>query len=214
MNIQKVPISEVNLWDKNPRNIKTKDFERLKKQIKDLGVYKPMIAVKENGGYTVLGGNMRLRALKELGFKDVDISVVNAKTEAQKIKFALSDNDRAGEYDEQMLAELVYPHIEEINLEDYKVDLAEPWIDLKQVINRYGPGEESGIWNGMPEFESKNIQENAYICIVRFLNKNDIKDFEKKIGYKLQHKGKTYSTWYPYRNFNQLGKGLEFSDES
>ena len=138
MNIQKVPISEVNLWDKNPRNIKTKDFERLKKQIKDLGVYKPMIAVKENGGYTVLGGNMRLRALKELGFKDVDISVVNAKTEAQKIKFALSDNDRAGEYDEQMLAELVYPHIEEINLEDYKVDLGEA-VDLQSVIEDFGP---------------------------------------------------------------------------
>jgi ParB-like chromosome segregation protein Spo0J len=116
MNIKRVPISEVTLWDKNPRNIKTEDFDRLKKQIKELGVYKPMVAVQENGGYTVLGGNMRLRALQELGFKDVDISIVQARMEAQKIKYALSDNDRAGEYDEQALAELVYPHVDALIL--------------------------------------------------------------------------------------------------
>jgi 5-methylcytosine-specific restriction endonuclease McrA len=31
--IRKVPISQVEPWDKNPRGIKTKDFDRLKKQI-------------------------------------------------------------------------------------------------------------------------------------------------------------------------------------
>ena len=138
MDIQRVLIDKVACWDKNPRNIKTADFDRLKKQILELGVYKPLIAFPENGGYTVLGGNMRLRALKELKIPEVDISIIHPKDEAEKVKFALSDNDRAGEYDEQQLAELVYPFIEEIDLADYKVDLGEA-VDLKSLIDGIGP---------------------------------------------------------------------------
>jgi len=138
MEIKKVPISQVEPWEKNPRNIKTKDFERLKKQILELGVYKPLICYEENGKYITLGGNMRLLALRELGIPEVEISIVHPKSEAEKIKYSLSDNDRAGEYDEQALAELVYPHIEEINLEDFKVDLGDA-VDLKNVIEDFAP---------------------------------------------------------------------------
>jgi ParB-like chromosome segregation protein Spo0J len=138
MKIKRVPIEEVQIWEKNPRNIKITDFERLKKQIKELGIYKPLIVCPENGGYTVLGGNMRLRALKELRAKEVDISIVHPKTEAEKIKYALSDNDQAGQYMEQDVAELVYPHIEDINLEDFKLDIKEP-VKLKNLLEEYGP---------------------------------------------------------------------------
>ena len=64
MNVIKVPIASVLPWDKNPRGIKTKDFDRLKKQIGKLGVYKPLICYKEDGHYVVLGGNMR-RIIKQ-----------------------------------------------------------------------------------------------------------------------------------------------------
>lgn len=138
MNIERVPIDKVQPWDKNPRGIRQKDFDRLKKQILKLGVYKPLIAYKENGGYIVLGGNMRVRALKELGIKEVDISVVAPTSEAQKIEFALSDNDRAGFYEEDKLAELVYPHIADLDLGEFKVDLGEA-LDLKQVVEGVGP---------------------------------------------------------------------------
>lgn len=138
MEIKKVPISEVKVWEKNPRNIKIKDMERLKKQIQELGVYKPLICVQENGSYITLGGNMRLRALKNMGIQEVEISIVEAKSEAEKIKYALSDNDRTGEYMEQELAELVYPHIEKINLKDYKIDLGEP-IEIKDIVEGYTP---------------------------------------------------------------------------
>jgi len=95
---------------------------------------------------------MRLRALKEMGIKEVDISIVSADTEAKKIKYALSDNDRAGEYDEQQLAELVYPHIEEINLEEYKVDLGEA-ATLADVIEDYGPDLSDGTEDDVPEID-------------------------------------------------------------
>jgi len=136
--ILKVPISSVVPWDKNPRGIKTKDYERLKKQILKLGVYKPLIAFEEKGKYVVLGGNMRIRALKDMGLKEVDISVVAPKTEAEKVEFALSDNDRAGFYEEDKLAELIYPHIKDIDLGDFKVDIGEQ-IDLRGVIEKFSP---------------------------------------------------------------------------
>lgn len=138
MEIKRVPISEVEVWDRNPRNIKTGDFERLKKQIQELGIYKPLICVQENGKYITLGGNMRLRALRALDFKEIDVSIVKAPNETTRIKYALSDNDRAGEYDEQALAELAFPHVEEINLEDYKIDVMEPK-NLKAVLEDHGP---------------------------------------------------------------------------
>jgi ParB-like chromosome segregation protein Spo0J len=138
MDLRRVPIDSVKPWEKNPRGIKKADFERLKKQITDLGVYKPLICVEEDGGYVTLGGNMRIRALKELGMKEVEISVVEAASEAQKIKYALSDNDRAGFYEEQALAELVYPHLEDIDFVEFKIDLGEP-LNLKAVVERFGP---------------------------------------------------------------------------
>ena len=138
MNVIKVPISDVQPWDKNPRGIKTKDFERLKKQIADLGEYKPLVAFKKNGKYVVLGGNMRLKAYQDMGVKEVSISIVDAPTTAKQIKFALSDNDRAGYYEEDKLAELVYPHIADLDLSEFKVDLGEA-IDLKQVVEGAGP---------------------------------------------------------------------------
>jgi len=138
MKIIKVPIEKCELWDKNPRGITKKDFERLKKQIQKLGIYKPLIACEENGKYIILGGNMRLRALQELGYKEVELSIVEAKTEKEKIEYSLSDNDRVGYYEEEKLAELVYPYLKEIDLEEFKIDL-EDSISLRQICEFSGP---------------------------------------------------------------------------
>jgi len=140
MNIITVPINQVVPWEKNPRGILKADYEDLKEEIRELGVYKPLIVYQENGRYVVLGGNMRIRALRELGHEEVDISVVEPKSEAEKIKYALSDNDRKGFYEEEKLAELLMPHLEEINLEVYKVDIGES-INLKELWEQFGPSQ-------------------------------------------------------------------------
>jgi ParB-like chromosome segregation protein Spo0J len=150
MKILKVPIEKVKPWDKNPRGIRKEDFERLKRQIVKLGIYKPLVCYEENGEYVTLGGNMRLRALMELGVKEVEISVVKPKNEAEKIEYSLSDNDRAGYYEDVKLAELIYPHISDIDLNDFKVDLGN-FTSLKNVIEEFGPDF---------EIKEKEIDEN------------------------------------------------------
>jgi len=138
MEIKRVPIDQVEPWEKNPRGIKRKDFDRLKKQITELGIYKPLVCTQENGRYIILGGNMRIRALRELGAQKVDVSVVEAKTEAEKLKYALSDNDRAGEYDDQALAELLFANRDGIDLEDFRIDIG-PTISLERLMTSFGP---------------------------------------------------------------------------
>lgn len=134
MNKEYRKTSELRLWDKNPRSIKGADFERLKSQIKKLGQYKPLLINKDN---VVLGGNMRLRAYLDMGIDDVWVSVVDAQTEKEMVEYALSDNDRAGYYDEEVLAELVLS-VPDLDLLQFKVDLGDA-IDLKVVIDKFGP---------------------------------------------------------------------------
>lgn len=125
-------IDELHNWEKNPRSISEKGFERLKKQIQTLGMYKPLL-VTEDG--TVLGGNMRLRAYRELGIKDVWVSVVDAPTEEKKLEYALSDNDRAGFYDDDLLANLT-GELPDFNWGDYSVDLKEP-TNLADLLDQF-----------------------------------------------------------------------------
>jgi len=123
-------VAELKLWDKNPRNIKEKDFERLKKQIKELGQYKPLLITPDG---TVLGGNMRLRAYRDMDIKEAWVSVVDPKNEEEALKYALSDNDRAGYYDNDLLANLssAYP---EFKWKNFSVDLNPP-ASLDDLIN-------------------------------------------------------------------------------
>lgn len=131
------PLDKLHNWENNPRTITKEGLERLKKQIQKHGQYKPLI-ITEDG--TVIGGNMRLRAMRELGIKEAWVSVVEAKTEEEKIEIALSDNDRVGRYDEDALANLTgsFPEIE---WADYSVDLKDP-VNLQDLIDKFTPVEE------------------------------------------------------------------------
>ena len=129
------PVEKLQNWEKNPRAIKKEDFERLKRQIKKFGQYKPLLITPDG---TVLGGNMRLRAYRDLKVEQIWVSIVEPKTEAEKLEYALSDNDRAGYYVEDQLGELITEYGLEISLDDYTVDLGEA-LTLTDVLNKFGP---------------------------------------------------------------------------
>ena len=151
-------INKLHGWDKNPRGIKKDDFERLKRQIQELGQYKPLLITPDG---TVIGGNMRYKAYLDLGIKDIWVSIVEPKDEAELIKYALSDNDRMGYYEDQALAELLQDI--DINLDDYKIDVGTP-ITLNELIQRFG-GDDidfSGIKS--TEDREKQFKEHSVTC--------------------------------------------------
>ena len=125
-------ISTLHNWQHNPRSISKDNFERLKKQITKLGIYKPLL-ITEDG--TVLGGNMRLKAYKDLGIKEVPVSIVEAPTEEKKIEYALSDNDRAGQYEGDQLADLI-GNFPEVEWNDYAVDIKPPLL-VHDLMDQY-----------------------------------------------------------------------------
>ena len=125
-------LSKLREWDRNPRSISKDGFERLKKQIKKLGQYKPLLITPDG---TVLGGNMRLKAYRELGVDKVWVSIIDPKTEAEKLEYSLSDNDRAGYYDDDLLANLS-SYYSDFNWEDYSVDLRDP-TNLRQLLDQF-----------------------------------------------------------------------------
>jgi ParB-like chromosome segregation protein Spo0J len=57
-----------------------------------------------NDDMVVLGGNMRLRACKEAGLKEVPIIKVTDLTEQEQKQFIIKDNVSGGEWDWNMLA--------------------------------------------------------------------------------------------------------------
>ena len=124
MKTEKVKISEVKPNDSNPRIIKDDKFNKLVRSIKEFPQMLEIrpIVVDENN--IVLGGNMRLKACKEAGLKDVYIIKASELTEEQKQEFIIKDNVGFGEWDWDMIAnEWNVEKVEDWGL-DLPVDLA------------------------------------------------------------------------------------------
>lgn len=129
LKIEYKSVDSLKEWDKNPRSINSDAFDRLKAQITRHGVYKPLI-VDQDG--VIIGGNMRYKALKSLGVDKVSVIVHHCKDDAERIEIALSDNDRAGYYNETELHELV--QLNDIDGELYSIDLTESKT-IEEIIN-------------------------------------------------------------------------------
>jgi hypothetical protein len=91
----------------NPRVLRDDKFQKLKQSITEFPKMlslRPMVIDENN---VVLGGNMRLRALQELGFSDIDEAWVKRSsdlTEEEKKRFIIADNVAFGEWDWDTLA--------------------------------------------------------------------------------------------------------------
>jgi ParB-like chromosome segregation protein Spo0J len=116
------PIDKLKEWRENPRTIGSDEYELLKKKIKRWGQFKPLV-VTEDG--MVLGGNMRLKAFKEMGITEVWVSVVKPKDRAEMIEIALADNELSGQWNERALKDLIMD-FPEIELSDYKFNFGIP----------------------------------------------------------------------------------------
>jgi hypothetical protein len=100
-----IPISKLKLNPTNPRIIKDDKFKKLVQSLKDFPEMmekRPMVCVTDvDGKLFPIGGNMRLKALRELGMKEIpDSWVVLADdwTEEQRKEFTIKDNVGFGEW--------------------------------------------------------------------------------------------------------------------
>jgi DNA modification methylase len=136
-------ISKLKSNPNNPRIIKDDKFQKLVKSIKEFPQMmdkRPIVCVTDTDGKLYpLGGNMRLKALQELNYKDIPENWVTLADEwsvEQRNEFVIKDNVGFGEWDWDDLANnwdaekltdwgLDIPNFEETKLEaeddDYEI---------------------------------------------------------------------------------------------
>jgi DNA modification methylase len=101
---QQIKISKVKGNPNNPRIIKNDKFKKLVKSIQEFPEMLKLRPIVVDEDFMVLGGNMRLKASKDAGLKEVWIEVAEDLTEEQKKEFIVKDNVGFGEWEWDMLA--------------------------------------------------------------------------------------------------------------
>lgn len=121
MQSKKVKISDVKVNPNNPRIIKDDKFKKLVQSVRDFPEMLDIRPIVVNADMVVLGGNMRLKACKEAGLKEVPIIIANNLTEEQQREFLIKDNVSGGEWDWELLAN----EWDAIELENWGLDIPE-----------------------------------------------------------------------------------------
>jgi site-specific DNA-methyltransferase (adenine-specific) len=98
-----VKLSEVKLNPNNPRLIKDDKFKKLVQSIKDFPEMLNIRPIVVNQDMIILGGNMRYKACKEAGLKEIPV-IITDLTEEQQREFLIKDNTSGGEWDWEILA--------------------------------------------------------------------------------------------------------------
>lgn len=131
---QKVKISQVQANPNNPRVIKNDKFKKLVTSIEEFPEMLKLRPIVVDENMIVLGGNMRLKASKDAGLKEVWIEIAEGFTEEQKKEFIVKDNVGFGEWEWDMLAN----EWNSVQLADWGLDVwqnEDDVEDIEEVIN-------------------------------------------------------------------------------
>jgi hypothetical protein len=116
--VKVVKINDIKSNPNNPRIIKDDKFKKLVESIKSFPEMANVRPIVVNTDMIVLGGNMRLKAMKEAGWKEAPIQIVDWNEQKQK-EFIVKDNVGFGEWDWDDLAN----NWDEQELSDWGLDL-------------------------------------------------------------------------------------------
>src|SRR4051794_12654041 len=119
MKIEKRKIDELIPAIYNPRKDLTSDdaeYKKIKRSIETFGYVDPVIVNERTG--IIVGGHQRLKVLKDLGYEELDVSVVDL-TDDQEKALNVSLNKTGGEWDNALLKDL----LEELDNGAFDVEL-------------------------------------------------------------------------------------------
>lgn len=105
MKIEKVNVKDIVMNPSNPRTIKDDKFKKLIKSIKEFPEMLEVRPIVVDDDMIILGGNMRFKACKEAGLKEIPIIKFSNLPEEKKKQFIIKDNVGYGEWDYELLLE-------------------------------------------------------------------------------------------------------------
>jgi len=151
-----VKITQVRPNENNPRFIKDYKFKKLVTSIKEFPEMLKLRPIVVNSDMVVLGGNMRLKACKEAGLKEVWILKADQLTEAQQREFIVKDNVGFGEWDWDVLAN----EWDSVQLDDWGIDLPKSWDQEENIL------------------DTEDVKKSDYLSIV-VVAYEDVEDLDK-----------------------------------
>ena len=143
LNIQYVSINLLNYAPYNPRKHTKEQIEQLKESIKQFDVVDPVIV---NGAperkNIVIGGHMRLKALKELGYKEVPVVYINIPDIEREKELNIRLNKNTGEFDFDLLADFDETFLANVGFsseeldEIFDIDVTPEEFDLEKELEK------------------------------------------------------------------------------
>jgi ParB-like chromosome segregation protein Spo0J len=163
--IRKMPIDEINPAHYNPRkDLQPGDYEKLKKSILEFDLVEPLVWNRRTG--RLVGGHQRLKVLKELGYSEVEVSVVDLPEEKEKaLDIAL--NKIQGDWDYVKLKDL----LEELDTGAFDIELTGFGLDEIEQLLTDLPGSTEENEKEMPPIEHRaalgdiwQLGEHKIVC--------------------------------------------------
>ena len=167
---------------RNPRFIRDARFMALVKSIKDLPEMlelRELIVVPFRKKFVVIGGNMRLRAMKELGFtvapckilsEETPVNILREITVKDNLAFGSDDFDiLANEWDKVELENwgFEFPVFEDFEDEEPEEKL--PKLDEDNMIAVTLTDEEKDVWNQAKEHIGIKNDKKAIFRLIEFM---------------------------------------------
>ena len=153
MKIETIQISKIKLNPNNPRLIKDDKFIKLVQSIKDFPEMLNIRPIVVNEDMIILGGNMRFKACKEAGLKEVPIIKASGLSTEKQREFLIKDNVSGGEWDWDMLAN----EWDELELDAWGLDIPNNLEEIKETKDIEDIGE--------IEFSEELLLEHNYIVL-------------------------------------------------
>lgn len=152
-----------NPWNSN--RLSSENFEKLKRAISRLGMFKPIVVRENNDKLEILGGEHRWRAALDLGMGAVPIVNLGPITDQRAQEIGLADNSRYGVDDEDALA-LIMSNLDiddvlsfiPMNEEEIK-SLVNDECDIDADLDDEPPGDTTTLTFGVPTDVANEIED-------------------------------------------------------
>ena len=156
MKREKVEVQKLAENPDNPRLLKADKKNKLEKSIKEFPEMLEARPIVVNTDYTILGGNMRYKALLATGAKEVDVLVVDWSEEKQK-EFIIKDNVGFGEWDWDLLNEWNQDELVDWGMDILMFDMDNEVVNEKDLSDKLEQSFKIEI-----DLESEEEQEKMY----------------------------------------------------
>ena len=160
-------INDIYSNQNNPRTIKDDKFKKLVASIKDFPKMMELRPIIIDDTNTILGGNMRYKALQEAGYTEIPdewVKKANDLTEEEKKQFIIKDNLPFGDWDWDVLAnefevkDLLDWGFDEkdLKIEQEVVEDEVPQVSDEPAVSKLGEVYQLGRWIYCPKCKKKH----------------------------------------------------------